>query len=712
MNEEELKIVITAQADKLKNALANATNQVNNFERKTNTSVSAMTKGFSKLGAVISKVFAIGVILKFGKACIDTATQTQNAWIGLNSILTGKTGTTEAFKNAQSFIQDYVKDGLVPLNNAVASYKNLALRGYNSNQIEKTMNALKNSATFARQSTYSLGEAVQTATEGLKNENSVVVDNAGVTKNVAKMWEDYAKSIGKTTNALTQQEKIEAEVNGILEETKFQSNDAKIYSETYSGSIARLTTAFTNMKTAIGEVIQPIVKLLTPAIETLFNWISSLFKGITALFSLFGFTSDLDKVTSQISGVGSATEEMNENLEDTATSSKKATKGLAKFDEINNLQQDTKGGSGVGGGGANLQAENVELKKTESTLDEVSNKLNGLFGDINLQPTIDAFKKLGEQIKRIADLLGQGIKWIWENIFKDLATYEINETLPKSIETLANALELLAVSCKVLAPFLKPVLELIGKWLQFNLETGTKEVELLGKAFKELSNQVKIGYLIYFETMPKVWEDLKKKPAETLSNLFGTYLEYTAKILGFTNNDFKQGFINAWVGVKDGIANIWEGIKAVTKNAVNDMISKVNKMISGLETAINVVVDAINRIEIKNPFTGEDIWSPHLPKMSFSRVPMLAKGGIVDGATTFIAGEHGKEAVIPLENNTEWLDKMASRVVTMFNAVNGLNGNSLTINVPVELNGREIAKGTIQDLNQEAIRQGFKPILI
>lgn len=91
---------------------------------------------------------------------------------------------------------------------------------------------------------------------------------------------------------------------------------------------------------------------------------------------------------------------------------------------------------------------------------------------------------------------------------------------------------------------------------------------------------------------------------------------------------------------------------------------------------------------------------------------MLAKGGIVDGATTFIAGEHGKEAVIPLENNTEWLDKMASRVVTMFNAVNGLNGNSLTINVPVELNGREIAKGTIQDLNQEAIRQGFKPILI
>lgn len=202
----------------------------------------------------------------------------------------------------------------------------MALRGYNSDQIEKTMNALKNSATFARQSTYSLGEAVQTATEGLKNENSIVVDNAGVTKNVAKMWEEYAKSIGKSTNQLSQQEKIQAEVNGILEETKFQSKDASIYSETYSGSIARLSTAFTNMKTAIGEVIQPLVKLLTPAIETLFNWITNLFKGITALFSLFGFTSDLDKVTSQVTGVGGATDNLNQSLEDTAESSKKQLK--------------------------------------------------------------------------------------------------------------------------------------------------------------------------------------------------------------------------------------------------------------------------------------------------------------------------------------------------------------------------------------------------
>ena len=438
MNEEELKIVITAQADKLKSALQNATNQVDNFEKQTTRSTNAMTQGFQKLGAVIGKVFAIGVILKFGKACVDTATQTQNAWIGLNSILTGKTGTTEAFKNAQSFINDYVKDGLVPLNNAVASYKNLALRGYNSDQIEKTMIALKNSSTFARQSTYSLGEAVQTATEGLKNENSVVVDNAGVTKNVAKMWEDYAKSIGKTTSALTQQEKIEAEVNGILEETKFQSNDAKIYSDTYSGSIARLSTAFTNMKNAIGEVVQPIVKMVTPALEKLLNLITGLFKGITGLFSLFGFTSDLDKVTSSVTGTGESVDNLNSGLEETAKDSKKAKQGLASFDEINNLQQQSGSASGLGGG-AGLEATNVEVSKTSNIMEDLAKAIP----NVDLQPLLDSLKKLKTPLKEFADICKNSLQWSWENILKPLGKWSIEDLAPASVDLLSSSVDLL-----------------------------------------------------------------------------------------------------------------------------------------------------------------------------------------------------------------------------------------------------------------------------
>ena len=62
------------------------------------------------------------------------------------------------------------------------------------------------------------------------------------------MWEEYAKSIGKTTNQLTQQEKIKAEVSGIIEATKFQMNDASNYMNTYAGRMARLSASFTNLK--------------------------------------------------------------------------------------------------------------------------------------------------------------------------------------------------------------------------------------------------------------------------------------------------------------------------------------------------------------------------------------------------------------------------------------------------------------------------------
>ena len=42
--------------------------------------------------------------------------------------------------------------------------------------------------------------------------------------------------------------------------------------------------------------------------------------------------------------------------------------------------------------------------------------------------------------------------------------------------------------------------------------------------------------------------------------------------------------------------------------------------------------------------------------------PALAKGGVVDSATLAMIGEAGKEAVIPLEKNTGWMDELAHKL--------------------------------------------------
>lgn len=360
--------------------------QLKDIDGKADSAAKKLTSTLSKIGKAALAAFSVAAVTKFGKECLKVASETSNAWIGLNSILTGQ---GKSFEQAKSFINDYVSDGLVPLNNAVAAYKNLALRGYSSDQIQKTMNALKNSATFARQSTYSLGDAVQTATEGLKNENSVVVDNAGVTKNVAKMWEDYAKSIGKTTNNLTQAEKIQAEVNGILEETKFQSNDAAIYANTYSGKVAQLNTAFTNMKTAIGNVIQPIAKLFIPIITTATNAITKMFTALAGLLSLFGLKADsVETVSSGMGDIATSAENASDAVagigDKTAKSAKKAKKALqtAGFDEIEKLSDnnDSSGsGSGSGGGGTSGITDKLDVT---STITEDTGAFNGLLDKV------------------------------------------------------------------------------------------------------------------------------------------------------------------------------------------------------------------------------------------------------------------------------------------------------------------------------------------
>lgn len=61
----------------------------------------------------------------------------------------------------------------------------------------------------------------------------------------------------------------------------------------------------------------------------------------------------------------------------------------------------------------------------------------------------------------------------------------------------------------------------------------------------------------------------------------------------------------------------------------------------------NALSDALNNTILKN----EGV-----------KLPKLASGGVVRGATQAIIGESGAEAVVPLERNTEWIDILAEKL--------------------------------------------------
>ena len=80
-------------------------------------------------------------------------------------------------------------------------------------------------------------------------------------------------------------------------------------------------------------------------------------------------------------------------------------------------------------------------------------------------------------------------------------------------------------------------------------------------------------------------------------------------------------------------------------------------------------------------------------------VPMFAKGGVVDKPTLGIFGESGKEAIVPLERNTEWLDMLSDRL--MANGVVGNNAYNITFNSPTTINpiqASRLMKRSIRDL--------------
>ena len=128
---------------------------------------------------------------------------------------------------------------------------------------------------------------------------------------------------------------------------------------------------------------------------------------------------------------------------------------------------------------------------------------------------------------------------------------------------------------------------------------------------------------------------------------------------------FKNIFTNAWTAVKNVFSTggkIFDGIKEGIVNAfkavVNVIIRGINKVIAVPLNGLNSVLDKIQNVSFLgiSPFSWVT-WRAPIPQ-----IPELARGGVVNKATTAIVGEDGKEAIVPLENNTQWIKKVAKEL--------------------------------------------------
>jgi hypothetical protein len=83
--------------------------------------------------------------------------------------------------------------------------------------------------------------------------------------------------------------------------------------------------------------------------------------------------------------------------------------------------------------------------------------------------------------------------------------------------------------------------------------------------------------------------------------------------------------------------------------------------INGLIGGVNALIKGINKLKINIPEWVPE-WGGKSLGFNIPLIPKLAKGGVVDKATLAMIGEAGKEVVMPLENNTAWIDKLADKI--------------------------------------------------
>ena len=606
-------------------------NQVKNSVKSTE---GAFTTSFKKIGTVIAAAFAVEKVVEFGKSCVQAASDAQAAWTGLNSIVEG---TGNNFDVAHSFLTKFTQDGLVGIEDAATAYKNLLSRGYDTTQIESVMTALKDSAAFGRQSSYSLTQAIVSATEGLKNENSILVDNAGVTKNVAKMWDEYAESIGTTANNLTQQQKIQAEVNGILTETRFQAGDAATYTQTFAGRVQVLQGAFSSMQIAIGKVVAPIASVFIPVITNAINVVTAFFTRLQAVMSVFGFTfPDVVKKTSTgIDNMGASAVNTAKDIAGTGTAAKKAAKEVNKafssVDEINVISNkkskgsSSDGTSGIGGAGSvavtPIAADDGAVKVAVSE---------------TMQKVISAFQMVGASLQPLGETIFSGLKWAYDNVLVPLAKWTIGEILPAFLKGLSGAIDILNGVIENLKPifkwfwdtFLQPVaawtggiiadvLNAIGdalKWI------GQNEVAVAIISGIAISMGLVNGALALYNTVGGIANGIMLAYNGIMAIASGVTTAFSAAMAFLTSPitlvvaaiaaviAIVILLVKHWDEVKAVASKCWEGIKTAWNAAgawfkekvvtpVSNFFSNMwNSLKSGASTAWNNIKNAFNSV--------------------------------------------------------------------------------------------------------------------
>ncbi len=303
--------------------------------------------------------------------------------------------------------------------------------------------------------------------------------------------------------------------------------------------------------------------------------------------------------------------------------------------------------------------------------------------DKHLKPTFDSFTKgISEIVKSLLDGYNNHIAPVLDRLskrFTEVWKETIEPLLDNFIGLFGDVADFVRLMwetefqpflnwiAQTIMPVVAPVLEALGS--QF-LST----FELIGDLLDGFITAARgvIEFLAGFFTHD--WEMAWSGIDTIVRGIWDLFPDYITKmiedpannILTFLVGDFEKNWGQSWQNISDTFKNIWDNMPEFVKQPIRLIVGLINKMIDGVESGINYVISGLNTISIDIPDwvpkMGGKTFGFDIGEISLKRIPAFAKGGIIDSSMIALLGESGKEAVIPLERNTEWIDNVAKKI--------------------------------------------------
>jgi phage-related protein len=587
--------------------------------------VSAIRQSFNGLGSVVKKIgvliggaFAIGKLAQFGKECVELGSNLAEVQNVVDVTFTTMSDKVNEFaKNAMTSagLSETMAKRYVGTFGAMSkSFGFSEAQAYDmSTALTQLTGDVASFYNISQDEAYTKLKSVFTGeTETLKDLGVVLTQNA---------LDQYAlaNGYGKTTSAMTEQEKVALRLAFVQKQLSAASGDFIRTSGSWANQVRVMQLQLQSLKATVG---QGLINLFTPVLRVInillgkLATLANAFKSFTELITgkkssgqtgvsgagLAG-TDAIADTADQYGNAADNAEKLADATNDTADATKKATKAakgyLSPLDEINNYSTDksadssSKTPSTTGGLADQMKdaVQNVDygkLAEGETVLDKMSKPLKKI---------IDRFKQLAKLIaKGFWDGLGD-YEPILDGIKKDL------DSIWKSLKDIFTDSEVAKAANNFFDSFAYAIGQVAGSFARIGLTIAQNIIGGIEKFLKQNTQRIK-NYLIDMFNIGSEIAQIGGNLAVAFADVFSVFGEETAQqITANLIGIFAEiGMVLTETAAKLGrdilnmIAQPFIDNKDILKSAIEGSLGVIETVTSGVLTVVQNLSDAISRL--------------------------------------------------------------------------------------------------------------------